>query len=261
LLLHGWGSNAHTFDELAPRLTDRFRVIALTQRGFGASGRPPTGYTLQRYADDAIALLDHLQVERAALVGHSFGGWVLTRIATTKPTRVSRLGYLDATFDMRRSDSIITLRPFQRPSTEGIKTETEYFAWLQRNFYGMWSPALEAEARTNVKYRATRAVQPALDDARTAPESWDRIGVPALAICALADVKSEFPWIAVGSPEYPRAREYVDTVRRPFQFAECRRFGQAVRASSTLELDGGHFIHVARLDDVVRALRGFLRDE
>ena len=44
LFIAGSGDNAHAFDELAPEFTDRFRVLALTRRGYGQSDRPDTGY-------------------------------------------------------------------------------------------------------------------------------------------------------------------------------------------------------------------------
>ncbi|MGH7714164.1 MAG: alpha/beta fold hydrolase, partial [Gemmatimonadaceae bacterium] len=224
IFLHGWGSNAHTFDDLAPQFTDRYRVVALTQRGFGSTNPPPSGYSIARYAADVIALMRKLRHERASLVGHSFGGWVLTQLATSTPNRVERLVYLDAAFDMTRSDSVITRRPFARPSTAGIKNETEYFDWLRKYFYGMWSPALEAEARVNAQSRFNPAAQAALDEARRGPDRWKDIRAPALAVCALAEVSSEFPWISPKSAAFAAGKAYVDTVRRPFQRAECERF-------------------------------------
>jgi Domain of unknown function (DUF3471) len=44
ILLAGLGNDAHVFDEIAPRLTDKFHVIGLTRRGFGESERPAKGY-------------------------------------------------------------------------------------------------------------------------------------------------------------------------------------------------------------------------
>lgn len=43
LFLAGSGDNAHAFDEMAPKFTDRFRVLALTRRGYGESDKPETG--------------------------------------------------------------------------------------------------------------------------------------------------------------------------------------------------------------------------
>lgn len=258
VFLHGWGSTAHIFDELAPRFTDRFRVVALTQRGFGESDSPTAGYTLTRYADDVAALIRELGADRAHVAGHSFGGWVLTRLASTHANHLRRLVYLDAAYDLAAADSVIGKRPFERPSTSGIKSNAEYFDWLRKYFYGMWSPALEADAAINAVHWDHRAAQPALDEARSAPQQWERISVPALAICALAKVESEFPWIDKTSADYELAQRYVESMRRPFQRTECARFARSVRNSQILELDGGHYIFATRLAEVAQSMRSFL---
>src|SRR5690349_19860643 len=41
---NGWEDNAHCFDDLAPKFTDRFHVLAFTRRGFGKSDHPKSGY-------------------------------------------------------------------------------------------------------------------------------------------------------------------------------------------------------------------------
>src|SRR4051812_44273458 len=52
VLLPGYGDNAHIFDDLAPLLAPKYRVVALTPRGHGASSTPNTGYTVRAFADD-----------------------------------------------------------------------------------------------------------------------------------------------------------------------------------------------------------------
>jgi alpha/beta hydrolase family protein len=52
VFLSGIGNTAHVFDQFAPQFTDRFRVIGITRRGFGASSRPETGYRVLQLADD-----------------------------------------------------------------------------------------------------------------------------------------------------------------------------------------------------------------
>jgi len=76
LLLHGWPQHWWLWRAVIPRLSDRFRLICPDNRGFGWSARPPDGdFRKRRIADDALALLDLLGVERAGLVGHDWGGW------------------------------------------------------------------------------------------------------------------------------------------------------------------------------------------
>ena len=260
VLLHGWNSNAHIFDDIAPRLADRFHVVALSLPAFGESDTPDSGYVLNTAADAVIRALDSLHIARASFAGHSFGGWILSRIATRYPTRVDRLIYLDAAFDLRRSDSIVALRPLQRPSAEGLLTHEAVIRWLRRNFFGVWSPALEAEYRGRSVEEAQRAplLKLIVADAQNSPEVWSSIRAPVLGICALATVSSEFPWLTPRDSLFATARSYVEAVRRPFQHAECARFQHTVPNARILHLSGHHYVFVAHRDAVIAAMRRFL---
>lgn len=70
-----------------------YRVASYDARGHGQSdpARAPSDYRYADYADDAVAVLDHLGVERAVLVGHSMGAHTAARVALTHPDRVAAL--------------------------------------------------------------------------------------------------------------------------------------------------------------------------
>jgi non-heme chloroperoxidase len=91
VFLHGWPDSWFTFSLVLPLLPPRLRVVVPDQRGFGESERPDSGYTFDDFAADAIALLDALRIEKATIVGHSFGSFVARRTAISRPDRVSRL--------------------------------------------------------------------------------------------------------------------------------------------------------------------------
>ena len=107
VLLAGLGNTAHAFDDFAPRLTDRYHVIAITRRGFGESDHPKSGYEIKRLVEDIRVALDSLRLGRVTLVGHSIAGEELTRFAVTYPQRVDRLLYLDAAYDRPALDSAL----------------------------------------------------------------------------------------------------------------------------------------------------------
>lgn len=90
------GNTGHVFDELAPRLRDRFRIVAVTRRGFGASTRAASGYDTRTLANDVLAVMDSLRIRRAVLVGHSFGGAEVTWLAVHHPERVLALALLES---------------------------------------------------------------------------------------------------------------------------------------------------------------------
>jgi len=78
-----------------PRFAERYRVINIDQRGHGRSV-PATGpYELRDMVEDAIAVLDHLDIERAAWAGLSMGGMVAMHAAISYPDRVSSILLLD----------------------------------------------------------------------------------------------------------------------------------------------------------------------
>jgi 3-oxoadipate enol-lactonase len=72
-------------------LARRFDLLAYDQRGLGRTSKPEGPYAMADYADDAAGLLAHLDWERAAVLGVSFGGMVAQELALRHPERVSRL--------------------------------------------------------------------------------------------------------------------------------------------------------------------------
>jgi pimeloyl-ACP methyl ester carboxylesterase len=73
------------------RLGSFARVIAFDKRGMGLSDRDAGSYTLENIADDAIAVLDACEVERAVVFGISEGGSAAVMLAATHPDRVSQM--------------------------------------------------------------------------------------------------------------------------------------------------------------------------
>jgi non-heme chloroperoxidase len=67
MLLPGSGNTAHVFDGFAPKLNSEFHVYGVTRRGFGASSKPDSGYDDQRLADDVLAVLDSLKIDKPVL--------------------------------------------------------------------------------------------------------------------------------------------------------------------------------------------------
>jgi 3-oxoadipate enol-lactonase len=89
LLCHGVGSNhLHWWQQVAAFAASH-RVINFDHRGFGFSGE--NGQGPKAFVADALALLDHLRIERAALLGQSMGGVTAGGLATLHPQRVDKL--------------------------------------------------------------------------------------------------------------------------------------------------------------------------
>jgi pimeloyl-ACP methyl ester carboxylesterase len=91
IFVHGWPDSWFSFSRVLSSLPADLRSIAFDQRGFGDSDRPASGYAITEMAADAVALLDALGIERATLVGHSFGSFVARQVAIAHPERVAAL--------------------------------------------------------------------------------------------------------------------------------------------------------------------------
>ena len=92
VLLHGYPLDHHLWDEVVPLLQDTFDMILPDLRGFGESSTVDSFYAMEDFASDIAALLDHLEIQNAAIVGHSMGGYVALAFARLYPERVSGLG-------------------------------------------------------------------------------------------------------------------------------------------------------------------------
>ena len=91
VLLHGMADSHRTWRRAAPALASRFRVLLPDLPGHGFSARPDAPYTLDWYARTLLGWLDAVDVGRAHLVGHSFGGGVAQWMLLEQPQRVDRL--------------------------------------------------------------------------------------------------------------------------------------------------------------------------
>jgi pimeloyl-ACP methyl ester carboxylesterase len=94
LWLNGSGSTVAQVAPLLRPYTDRFELVIHDQRGLGRTEVPPGPYSMADYAADALALLDHLELERPRVLGISFGGMVAQELAVTAPERIARLALL-----------------------------------------------------------------------------------------------------------------------------------------------------------------------
>lgn len=96
LLLHGWPQDAWCWRGVIPLLADRYRLIAPDLRGFGQTDAPAGGsYNGLTIGADAIALLDALEIERAHLIGHDWGGFGAFAAAIAAPQRIASMVVLN----------------------------------------------------------------------------------------------------------------------------------------------------------------------
>jgi len=91
VLISGLGYGLWMWRKMIPGLAERFRVIAFDNRGAGQTGKPDGPYDARMMAGDTAGLMDALEVESAAVMGHSMGGFIAQQLALARPDLVGKL--------------------------------------------------------------------------------------------------------------------------------------------------------------------------
>ena len=91
VLANSLGTTLRVWDDQAPALQARFRLLRYDHRGHGGSPVPPGPYEIEDLGRDVLALLDRLDIERVSFCGLSIGGMVGMWLASEAPGRIERL--------------------------------------------------------------------------------------------------------------------------------------------------------------------------
>lgn len=153
ILTPGLTANARSFDGLIDAgLAPRLRVIAVDLRGRGETDQPDEGYTMADHAADIIGLMDHLEIDRAILGGHSFGGLLTYYMAARYPDRVGRCVVIDAPGEVS-----MTIVEQIQPSLDRLEATfdswDDYLGFVRAMPYypnDWWDEHLEAFYRSDV---------------------------------------------------------------------------------------------------------------
>lgn len=189
VLIHGFGGHTFSYRYAIPALAKYHRVVAVDLKGFGYSERPKEGdYSLNAQAELVLGLMDKLGIEKASLVGHSMGGEVVMRIASTQPQRVEKL-VLAASVSGERFPTLPPV-PVIKPFMSAIGRLTARLL-LRRGFYDVTK--LTEEVREG--YRGPKRVvgfndgiyRLMRDMRHDSPIDYGRITHPVLIIWARAE--------------------------------------------------------------------------
>jgi pimeloyl-ACP methyl ester carboxylesterase len=91
LLIHGLGSSTEDWEAQVEFFAKRFRVVSYDVRGHGKSSKPRSRYSVPQFAADAAALIEHLQLGPAHVLGISMGGMVALQLTVDRPDLVRSL--------------------------------------------------------------------------------------------------------------------------------------------------------------------------
>jgi pimeloyl-ACP methyl ester carboxylesterase len=152
IALHGLASSGHWYDLVAPLLSGDYRIIAPDQRGHGKTTQASGGYDWPTLASDMIGLMDRLELDRAVVMGHSWGGHGAISMAANHPDRVSGLVMIDGGFLDPHLSPGSTWESFShrvRPR-DVSGTRREFLDRLRSQLAGCWSDDVERIVQTMV---------------------------------------------------------------------------------------------------------------
>jgi 3-oxoadipate enol-lactonase len=204
VLIHGLSDDHTLWRYMAPALAERYRVISVDVRGHGRSAKPHAPLEVATLADDVVALLDWLQIDKAVLVGLSMGGGISQTTAIRHPERVRALALLSTSSSFPESTRERFRYRAEVAERDGIAPLLD--SMVERWFTPEFVAARPDEvARTREVVLANDPLAFAAACRANAARDWtgdlDRITCPVLVLAGERD-----PGSATGSAETFRER-------------------------------------------------------
>jgi pimeloyl-ACP methyl ester carboxylesterase len=250
VLVHGLGGNLAAWHlRVVPELQTEFRLLTYDLRGHGRSDAPPVGYTTSDMVRDLKGILDGLGIERADIVGHSWGTDIALHFALLHPERVSRMVLVEAALlapmaDVYRSPDwlgwsyvIRTIEALSgRPVPEEHAHDLEYQLKRIIEIPIQFGPAQGRPRDEELVFRVMEIMRPVW-------EGWDTSG--NMSVESLKDIPH--PTLLV----YESNSVFLDAYRE---------LSQRLPAASSVMLPGAQLKHFSSLehpDEIVANIRSF----
>jgi non-heme chloroperoxidase len=271
VLLAGGGNTAHVFDEFAPKLIANHRVYGITRRGFGASTYSPLDNGADRLAEDLLAVIRALKLNKPVLVGHSIAGAELSSIATLHPDSIAGAIYLEAgypyAFDNGSGPTMKDFLEIQGPQPPTpSESDLVSFSALQKwdaqvfgfrlpesEFHQTWDASSEGRVGKPREFEGSQSFMTIM----TSAKKYANIPVPALVIFAIPHVQEA--WMIKGAdPNVRNAAniyfEKLDVIAEK----QAHAFERGASSARVVRLRGMHYIFVSNESDVLREINAFL---
>ena len=166
LFLHGFGNEAHIWDDYAPEVAASYRTLALDHRGHGDSDwDPELRYAHTDMVDDVQAVLEALDIERLVLVGHSLGGRIATLFAGRHPQKLAGLVLVDIGPDVDARGTTRIRQDVESDPTPTFGSESEYATALSLAYPAAKPQALTRMARYGLRPNAEGRLELKMDPA------------------------------------------------------------------------------------------------
>jgi pimeloyl-ACP methyl ester carboxylesterase len=199
LCLHGLMRNGRDFEELAPHLAQRYRVIVPDVRGRGFSARDPqfNNYQLPVYIQDTLALLKGLGAAPVSIIGTSMGGLMALLLALMQPDLVNGIVLNDVGPELDPA-GIERIRGYAGKSAP-VRSWPEAIAQVRRIYGSAWPDLSDAgwDQLVHRGYRANAQGIPELDADPLIGEPLRNTQAAAPDLWPLWDTLAKLPMLAI----------------------------------------------------------------
>lgn len=184
IFVHGWCCDRHDWREQVDHFSSRYGVVCLDLAGHGESGHDRRQFTIRAFAQDVVAVVDCLGVDRVVLVGHSMSGGVVVEAARHLSTNVIGLVGVDCLWDVdqeRSPEQVASLMdPFHADFPKAAR------AFVRPMFTRTFDPTLAEAIMSAVvavpSVVATQALESTLSNNQNLREGLDEIKIPVALI-------------------------------------------------------------------------------
>lgn len=273
LFLPGIGEPASVFKWFAPRFLPEFRPVALTRRGTGESQILPGTYFLSQLVDDIHAFIEACSFPSICAVGHSYGGFEITRLASLYPDRVRKLVYLDALYSQESmvliaedpvADQLLPALP-----SSALNSFHDYFSYIRASYPFVdrhWALPFEEAWRVDVEVALDgrlreidrdAALSEMMSSATKEPLDFTNLRCPVLVIEAFEQHHPNLPREA--DKDLREKAEHYHQRRLRAKRATIDAIRQQKPDARVVELnDAPHHLYLTHADEVYAQMAAFL---
>ncbi len=258
LLLHGKNFNGYYWKEVIPFLVNEgYRVIIPDQVGWGRSDKPVMAYSFHMLAQNTVALLNLLNIDKTIVIGHSMGGMLAFRLAMLYPEKVEKL-IVENPIGLEDYKRFVPYRSIEKLTENESKGSYESYKKYQQSYYPQWKPAYEQYVKAQAEVLGDTAFQRiAKVNALTYQMiyeqpvcyEWDRIVAPTLLIIGQEDRT------VVGKDQLTeeQKKEYG------YYPALGQKTAQQIKNSKLVAMPGiGHIPHVQNIEAFKKTVLEFI---
>jgi pimeloyl-ACP methyl ester carboxylesterase/uncharacterized protein YbjT (DUF2867 family) len=261
ICLPGWPQTWFSYHPIAAQLAREYRVIIVDIRGMGTSDKPGTGYDKKTMAQDIYALMQHLGLSKASLLGHDIGGMVAASFAFNHPEATEKLILADGGHP---SDGMRYMSLLPAPGAFAGKMDSHqpYVWWMSFNqVKGLPEKLLAGRFQHLLDYLFAYVM---LDESRMS--AFDR-AVYAAAYNDAASIRAANAWYQAFEQDMADAHTYAPLTLPVLGIGSCVSYenmkmslpAMAPDAQIIGILDSGHYMFEEKPEQVLAAALDFLK--